>query len=319
MNEVGYRALREGVAWGDFSGRGKIKLTGEDRARLLHAMTTNHIQQLKPGDGCYAFFLNAQGRILGDANVFCLPDYLLLDTEPELREKLYRHLDKFIIADDVVPEDATFALATIAVEGPKSSETLAAIGAPAPAAEFAIEGWGMRLIARTSYTGGSGYYVFIPGEEKAALVRDLEAAGAVTADEAAFRVVRLEHGKPRYGEEITERYLAQETQQTHALHFQKGCYLGQEIVERVRSRGQVHRVLMPLHLETTEAPSAGTKLTAGEQPAAEISSAIYSPALGKVVALAYVRLDFAKPGTKLAWGSVAAEVQAAPCPPAAAC
>src|SRR6478609_5320416 len=89
----GYTALRETAAWVDVSARGRIKMTGEDRARLLHAMTTNHIQQLEPGQGCYAFFLNAQGRILGDANVFVLPDGILLDVEPELREKVYQHLD----------------------------------------------------------------------------------------------------------------------------------------------------------------------------------------------------------------------------------
>jgi aminomethyltransferase len=102
-------------------------------------------------------------------------------------------------------------------------------------------------------------------------------------------VVRLEHGKPRYGEDISERFLAQEANQPQALHFSKGCYLGQEIVERVRSRGQIHRVLMPLILDTKEPPAPGTKLEIEGAPGAEITSAAYSPALDKVVALAYVR------------------------------
>ena len=97
---AGYRALREEAAWVDLSDRGKIRVTGEDRARLLHAMCTNHIEQLKPGQGCYAFFLNAQGRILADANILCFEDHLLLDTEPESRYGLYEHLDRYIIADD---------------------------------------------------------------------------------------------------------------------------------------------------------------------------------------------------------------------------
>src|SRR6476661_5547551 len=97
----GYQALRETAGTLDLSARGKIFLTGEDRVRLLHAMTTNHIQQLQPGQGCYAFFLNPQGRILADANVFCRQDDFLLDVEPETRERLYQHLDKYIIADDV--------------------------------------------------------------------------------------------------------------------------------------------------------------------------------------------------------------------------
>src|SRR5213593_366720 len=95
----GYKALRETAAWLDLSARGKIFATGEDRVRLLHAMTTNHIQQLQPGQGCYAFFLSAQGRILADAHLFVLPDRILIDVEPELRARLYQHLDKYIIAD----------------------------------------------------------------------------------------------------------------------------------------------------------------------------------------------------------------------------
>ena len=121
--------------------------------------------------------------------------------------------------------------------------------------------------------------------EKPALIARLEAAGAQPGDSKAARIVRIEHGKPRYGEDITDRFLAQEANQPQALHFNKGCYLGQEIVERVRSRGQIHRVLKQLILDTDQPPAPGTKL----ENASEITSAEYSPALGKVVALAYVR------------------------------
>ena len=128
------------------------------------------------------------------------------------------------------------------------------------------------------------------------------------ADAESARVVRLEHAKPRYGEDIFDTTLPQETQQAHALHFSKGCYIGQEIVERVRSRGQVHRMLMPLQLDTKEAPPAGTKLQAGETNVAEITSAAYSPALDKVVALAYVRTEFARPQAHITMGAIQAEV-----------
>jgi aminomethyltransferase len=276
--------LRNGAAWLDLSARGKIKLLGEDRARLLHAMTTNHIQQLTPGSGCYAFFLTVQGRILADVNVLCRPDHFLLDLEPETREKVYQHLDHYIIADDVTLEDATGATATIAVEGPKSAEVLHAAGAPTPEVDYSSAGWGARLVARLNSTGSPGFFVFAPESEKAELIAQLEAAGAVAGDAEAFNVVRLEHGKARYGEDLSERFLAQEANQPHALHFSKGCYLGQEIVERVRSRGQIHRVLMPLVLDEKEPPPPGTKLENSE-----ITSAAYSPALDKVVALAYVR------------------------------
>jgi folate-binding protein YgfZ len=282
---TGYEALRNRAAWLDLSTRGKIKLTGEDRARLLHAMTTNHIQQLTPGSGCYAFFLNDKGRVLADANVLCRPDYFLLDVEPETRQPLYQHLDRFIIADDVTLEDITDATATIAIEGPEAASMLERAGAPVPEADYSSADWDQALVARVNSTGSSGFFIFAPASEKPALISRLEAAGAVPADAEAARVVRLEHGKPRYGEDISERFLAQEANQPQALNFSKGCYLGQEIVERVRSRGQIHRVLKPLTLDTKEPPAPGTKL----EDATEITSAAYSPAMGKVVALAYVR------------------------------
>ena len=295
--------------WLDISERGKIKLTGEDCARLLHAMTTNHIQQLTPGTGCYAFFLSAQGRILADANILCRPDHFLVDTEPETREKLYQHLDKFIIADDVTLEDVTAATATIAVDGSDAADVLRKAGAPAPEQPFANDAWGSRIVTHLSYTGGPGYTLFAPVEEKPELIRQLEAAGASAGSASDFNILRLENGKPRYGQDISERYLAQEVNQPSALHFSKGCYLGQEIVERVRSRGQVHRVLMPVTLDTHEAPSAGTKLQVDGKDVAELTSAEFSPSLNKVVGLAYVRMEHAKPGTVLRLGETRAMVR----------
>jgi folate-binding protein YgfZ len=306
----GYCELRGGTAWLDVSGRGKIRVAGEDRARFLHAMTTNHIQQLTPGTGCYAFFLTAQGRILADVNVLCQPDSFLLDTEPETLRKLMEHLDKFIIADDVTLEDVTPALATIAVEGPKSPDVLTAAGAPALEAGYGANvEWGSALVARLSVTGSLGFFIIVPAAKKGEILRNLESAGAVPADREAFNVVRLEHGKPRYGEDISERYLAQETNQADALHFHKGCYLGQEIVERVRSRGLIHRVLEALEIEGQVPPEPGTKLQFGNAPAAEITSAAYSPALGKVVALGYVRVEHAEPGTEMTAGDLQARVR----------
>jgi folate-binding protein YgfZ len=307
---TGYDSLRNRAAWLDLSARGKIQLTGEDRARLLHAMSTNHIQQLTPGTGCYAFFLNDKGRILSDANVLCLADRFLLDVEPEAREPLYQHLDRFIIADDVTVEDQTAATATIAVEGPDAADVLRRAGATPPDRDYVTAAWGDWLVARLNSTGGPGFFIFAPVQDKGALIGVLEAAGAPAADAEASRVVRLEHGKARFSEDMSDRFLAQEANQPHALHFSKGCYLGQEIVERVRSRGQVHRVLMPLLLETQTPPAPGSKLTIGPDNVAEITSAAFSPALGRVAALGYVRTEHARPHTAMALGDVPAEVAA---------
>ena len=297
----GYEALREHSAWLDLSARGKIRVTGEDRARLLHAMTTNHVQHLKPCEGCYAFFLNAQGLILGDVNLFCFDDHFLLDTEPETRHKLYEHLDRYIIADDVTLTDETESLSTIAVEGPQAAATLEKLFVRLPDTAYSTVTYGNRTIARVDSTGAGGFFLFNP--DKAALIADLEHAGAVAATPDEATIVRVENGRPRYGEEITERFLVQETGQLQAVSFNKGCYLGQEIVERVRSRAQIHRILRRLEIDSTEIPPAGTKFEAGE-----IVSAVLSPALGKVAAMAYVKTPSSEPGTELSINGATARV-----------
>ena len=294
----GYKALRETVGYLDLSTRGKIFVTGEDRVRLLHAMTTNHIQQLEPGQGCYAFFLNAQGRILADANIFVLPDRILLDVEPELRRKLYQHLDKFIIADDVTLEDSSDSLSALCFEGPMADRALASMKAPIPEAPYSHADWNGWIVARVSSTGAPGFRIFGPNE---ALARFLP------VDEESARIVRLEHARPRYGEDIFDTTLPQETQQSHALHFTKGCYIGQEIVERIRSRGHINRMLVGLRIDAVEPPAAGAKLsTLDGAEAGEITSAAFSPALGKVVALGYVRAQYGATGTQLKAGGAIA-------------
>lgn len=297
----GYQGLRESAAWMDLSARGKIRVLGEDRARLLHAMTTQDVQSLTPGHGSYAFFLNAQGRILGDVNVFCREDGFLLDTESETRQKLFDHIDRYIIADDVTLEDATGEMATIGIEGPEAAAILEHLGAPVPEVDYATRAWSGMIVARVSSTGAGGFFVFLNPAKKGDLIAALDTKGIAEATPDDARTVRIEHGRPRYGEEITERYLVQETAQLHAVHFSKGCYLGQEIVERVRSRAQIHRVLRRLEVDLREAPAAGSKLKSadGQADAGEIASAAFSPGAGKVAALAYVRTQFAEPGTEL--------------------
>ena len=308
---IGYEALRSGAAWLDLSPRGKIKASGEDRARLLHAMTTNHIQQLTPGSGCYAYFLTAQGRVLADVNILARPDHFLLDTEPEAREKVFKHLDSFIIADDVTIEDLTASLATIAIEGLRAAAILEKLGAPLPARDYDNVEWQSSLVVRTSHTGGPGFFVITPTAERTALIEQLEAAGAVAASPEAFRIIRIKNGRPRFGEDITERFIGPETNQARAMNYQKGCYLGQEIVERVRSRGQVNRILVSIQIEGAEPPEAGTKLQLGSVVAGEITSVAYSPALNKLVGLAYVRVEHANPGEELSLDDRRAMVAAA--------
>ena len=285
---LGYQALRGGAAWLDLSARGRIVARGRDRARLLHAITTNEVKKMTAGTGCYAFLLNPQGRIQADLCLICLDDHFLIDTEPELREKVRLLIKRYIIADQVELEDVTARTAAIGLEGPGAAAILAALGAPSPEAPYTHAAWGDAMVAAVTVTGQPGARIFCPAEKAAGLVHQLEAAGAVAASAEDARLVRIENGKPRYGEDIRETSLPQETQQMHAVSFNKGCYLGQEIVERIRAQGRVNRKLMRVVLEGGEVPAAGTKTTV-DGAEAEVTSAVLSPASGEVVALAYVR------------------------------
>ena len=301
----GYEALREAAAVIDLSSHGRIKATGEDRLRLLHAMTTNHVQDLKPGQGLYAFFLNAQGRVLADTIILCGDDHLLIDLEPEVREKIYQHLDKFIIMDDVTLEDRTDATAEVAVEGPGAAAVLKLFGATLPEAPYSFTFWENRVVVKATSTGQPGFRIILPAEEKSVLLAQLDLPVA-TPDEA--RVVRLENGVPRYGEDISESQIAHETGQMHALHFSKGCYLGQEIVERVRSRGLVHKRLYPLRLPGPAIPENGAEIESAGQRVGRTTSAAWSPALNQVVALAYLRIDVVEKGLSLKLSDAPVEV-----------
>ncbi len=238
--------------------------------------------------GVYAFFLTPQGRIVADAFVYNLGETMLLDTEPETAEKLREHLDKYIIADDVMLEDETARWAVVAVEGPASLDFAATLGLPVPEKQYALAVWNDGFTVRVASTGPTGLRVFMPASQKQDFVARLNIPQAMSGE---TRTVRLENGMPRFGEDISERYLVQETQQVHAVHSNKGCYLGQEIVERVRSRGQVHRLLTPIRVKSNVPPAPGTKLSANGKDVAEITSADYSPFFHEVVALGYVRTE----------------------------
>jgi tRNA-modifying protein YgfZ len=171
-------------------------------------------------------------------------------------------------------EDVTAQTACVGVEGPAAASLEPAAGG--------------RTIAPFTVTGQPGFRIYCPAEDKAQLVRQLESAGAKPASADDARMVRIENGKPLYGVDIRETSLPQETQQMQAISFNKGCYLGQEIVERIRAQGRVNKKLERLELEGSESPAPGSKMTV-EGRDAEITSAIYSPHFGKVIALAYVR------------------------------
>lgn len=278
----------------DLASHGRIKVTGDDRARLLHAMTTNHVQGLKPGEGLYAFFLNAQGRIQADAYILCFPDHLLLDTEPETCALVAEHLDRYIIADDAYVEDTTETTFCIALEGDGALELAVQAQLPAPAARFSHATADGVTVAAISATGAPAVRLYGPAEAKADLISRLLAAGATEGTPEQLETARIRNFVPRFGADITDATLPQESQMMHAVHFQKGCYLGQEIVERVRSRGHVNRTLMGFRFEGETAPAVPTPLTVDGKETGEVSSSV-ATAEG-IFGLAYVRVPHNKPG-----------------------
>jgi len=274
----GYRALRQGCAWLDLRDRGRILARGRDRARFLHNVTSNEIKKMTPGDLCYAFLLTPQGRIQADLWLLCQADHFLIDTEPELREKVQQQILRYKVADQIELEDVTGTTAAIGVEGPLAK----------PLAST-------HTIAPFTITDQPGYRIYCPADAVPEVISELEAAGARPATLEDARTVRIENGRPRYGEDIRETSLVQETQQMHAVSFTKGCYIGQEIVERVRAQGHVNKKLVRLEIEGSEPPAPGTKLSG----TGEVTSAVSSPQSGKVAALGYVRSAQAEPGTVL--------------------
>jgi aminomethyltransferase len=241
--------------------------------RLLHNISSNEVKKMTPGNGCYAFLLNQQGRIQADLCLLCCEDHFVIDTEPELREKVLNLIRRYIISDQVELEDITSQTAAIGVEGPLAESLQPPDGCTK---------------APFSLTGQPGYRIYCAAGEMTRIVEQLEAAGARPATPADARVVRIENGKPRYGEDIRETSLPQETQQMDAVSFTKGCYLGQEIVERIRTQGHVNKKLVRLEIDGSEPAVPGARLMVDGQEA-EVTSSVYSPHFGKAIALAYVR------------------------------
>jgi folate-binding protein YgfZ len=216
-------------------------------------MVTNTIHGLQDGDWNASFLLNAQGRILGDANIYRTPDALVLQTSRSQIDRLTAHLDHFIIMDDVELRPLAAPRATIGVAGPKAPQVLAALGLHIPESG-AFESATVNSVSVTIVHAHSPvvprFEIWIPAENLADLWPTLQAS-AVPCGISAAEALRILQATPLYGVDIQERHLAQETGQTRMLNFNKGCYLGQEIVERVRSRATVHRNLHQFSVQNT--------------------------------------------------------------------
>jgi folate-binding protein YgfZ len=300
--EIG--ALLRGAAVHDLGWLRRVAVRGEDRFRWLSGMVTNAVETLPEACGAYNLVLNAQGRIQGDVYVWRSSDSLEVEMTAEQSEALLTHFDHFIIMDDVELVHVT-GQSALGITGPKAERILAALGLPALAEVLThttgtVSGVAVRL-DRGFGTLVPHYALWADADQVPALWQAIVEAGATPVGAAALETLRIVEGIPAYGIDIQSRDLAQETSQDRAVSFTKGCYLGQEIVERIRSRGQVHRHLRSVELVpegTFEVPSTGTELhmaasAAGGKPAGTLTSvaAVQLDGTRRIIAIAMIRAE----------------------------
>jgi folate-binding protein YgfZ len=309
-----FLALISGSGVYDLSSRTKISLTAGDRRRWLNGMVTNNIRDLEPGRGVYAFLLNPQGHVLGDLYAYNRGESLLVDTDQSQVEKILAVFDKYIIMDDVEVANISEQLSAVGIAGLNSRATLQAAGfevSELKPLQFVLIAWQQVdvTVVRGDNPQVDSFELWVAPGDAERVSEALLKAGATPVGTAALDLLRIAAGIPRYGVDIRERDLPQETEQDRALNFSKGCYVGQEIVERIRSRGQVRRKFTGFEIEG-KLPAAGSKIQVDGKDAGEITSAASLPAGGseRRVALGYIRRESATPGKRVDAGGSAASV-----------
>lgn len=306
---------RAGVV--DLSSRARLCVVGADRARFLHGQVTNDIRKLRPGEGCYTAITTAKGKMESDANVFCLGEELLLDAEPGQGPKLISRLGKYMVADDVQIVDVAAEYGLLSVLGPRAEEVIRAPGwfAEIPGRAYgsvkAAEGAaGETYLARNPRLGDAGrlpgFDLFVPAGRLAAVAEELvgvaERLGGRACGWQAFETCRIEAGIPRFGMDMDENQIPLECGlEARAITYTKGCYIGQEVINRIHSVGHVNRELRGLWLadDLPGLPGRGEKLFHAGKEAGYVTSAVKSPRFKANIALGYVRREAGGLGTEL--------------------
>ncbi|MGH9433230.1 MAG: aminomethyltransferase family protein [Terriglobia bacterium] len=316
-----HQTVRKTAGIFDFSFRARVTAKGSDRTRFLQGMVSNDVKKLEPGQGVYATILDTRGHILADLRIYCTPDFYLLETDADLAEKALQALTRYNVGARVPLEPA--GLWAVVFQGPASRrlvEVCLQVNLPAMNEyDFITTAFAEQpaYVVRASSTGEEGYEVWSSREAITAVwERGMAKAaefGALPCGVEALETLRIEAGIPRYGQDLGEDTLPLEAGLLNALSFNKGCYIGQEIVERARSRGHVNWKLVGLIVDSPQTPSAGQKLLADGKEIGEITSACVSPSTGRTIALAYVRREFQEVATRLILSSgSAAEVTRLP-------
>ena len=305
--------------------RVQISLTGSDRVRWLNGMVTNNVRDLAPGHGVYAFVLNPQGKIQADLYAFNRGESLVVETERTQVETVLQIFDRHIIMDDVEVKNLSGKFAVIGVAGPKSSAVLAATIPALSLQEMGRQGHGApgfvdlewdRTEARLVWVDNPvvpSFEIWVSPESAPAMGSALLRAGAEEVHADALETFRIACGTPKFGQDIRQRDLPQETGQERALNFGKGCYIGQEIVERIRSRGAVHRVFTGFEMEGPR-PAPGFRIQDDGKDVAEITSVatVPAPSGDRTLALGYGRREVMAPGKEFIAGETKIRVLALP-------
>ena len=300
-------------------------VSGRDRASYLQGLLTNDIPAVKAGEGCYAAYLTAQGRMISDMWVYELGDVILLNLPGETTAAVLARLDQFIFSEDVQLGDVSGTFAQIAVVGPDAARLVEALLDASPAVRLASlpEHGNMRghirespaIITRVTDTGAPGFDVYVDRERAGWLKEQLAATGAQAADSETAEILRVETGVPAFGRDMDEDTIPLEAGiESRAISMTKGCYVGQEVIIRVlhRGHGRVAKKLVGLVLDGDVVPTPGAIVTSADRGVGEITSAVRSPALGRPLALAYVQRDFLAIGTVLSVDGAQATVTALP-------
>ena len=335
MRPNGYDALRSAAAWRVTADRGWIAVGGADRARFLQGLLTNDIVALAPGTGCYAAYLTPQGRIIADMHLLAETDRVVVDLHRSVKDRLLERWDDLIFTEDVTLTDLTPNTAAVDLCGPGAHSILARIagarGDPGTLGLYrhragAVASHAVR-VARIDDLGIEGYRLLIPRAAEDVLHSALSDAGGVAADDAACEAVRVESGRPAFPIDMDSETIPLEAGiADRAIDFDKGCYVGQEVIIRILHRGQgrIARRLTGLTLDAPQggaagpAPNPGAAVAhGGDERVGRVTSAVHSPALGRPIALAYLPRTLADtPGAQVSvateQGNVAAVVTSLP-------
>jgi len=299
-----YRAIRTEAALVDLAYRDRLRVTGADRIDFLQGMLSNDIKALAEGRGCPALLLTEQGKVVGDLLVLRLPEAVLLEGMRSGTEASAAALGRYIVADDVEIDLVGETEHTIGLYGPAASGALERLGIDGPPAvdwafgSYDFLGTKVRIV-RVPTPGRGGFVCHLARGAVTEWWSGFLRAGVRPAGQRAFDAIRIESGVPWYGSDVTTETLALEAPFEAAISFRKGCYLGQEVVERVTARGRVNRRLVGLEVEGRNLPAVGDRLYAGDDEVGRLTSAAWSWRLRCPVALAYVGREHWEPGTVL--------------------